>query len=149
MLSVPATPEGWSRFIDWVQHPVLMTDPSLSDEAERNAKRDFILDQLEEWSKSYSKAEVVAEAQARRLPASPVATPLELAEDPQLVARGFLTEVEHPEFDRLLFPAGAIATVKGTRVGLAPRLGQHNAEILAELGYSEADHQALIESGAI
>ena len=31
----------------------------------------------------------------------------------------------------------------------APTLGQHNAEILTELGYTDADHQALVEIGAV
>ena len=31
----------------------------------------------------------------------------------------------------------------------APTVGQHNAEILTELGYTGADHRALVEIGAV
>lgn len=149
MISVPHTPEGWRKFMEWVQDPVLMEDESLVDEAERAAKKDFILDRLEKWSARFRKEEQVAESQRRHIPASPVATPLDLARDPQLIARGFLQEVDHPEFGRTLLPVGALASLRGTRVGLAPTLGQHNAELLAELGYSAEEQRALIESGTV
>jgi crotonobetainyl-CoA:carnitine CoA-transferase CaiB-like acyl-CoA transferase len=149
MISLPHTPEGWARFMDWVQDPVLMADKSLADEAERNEKQALILDRLELWSKRFPKAELVAEAQKRHIPASPVATALELADDPQLKARGFLTRMDHPRFGPMMFPQGAIATVRGANLRPAPTLGQHNAQILAELGYSEEDHRALVESGAM
>lgn len=149
MISLPHTPEGWARFMEWVQDPVLMADKSLADEAERNEKQSLILDRLELWSKRFPKAELVVEAQKRHIPASPVATALELAEDPQLMSRGFLTKMDHPRFGPMMFPQGAIATVRGTRMKPAPTLGQHNAEILTELGYNKKDHQALVESGAM
>lgn len=134
MISVPATPAGWASFVDWTQDPALLADPSLADEAERSAKQSFILDRLEAWASRLPKDELVAEAQQRHIPASPVASPLDLVRDPQLVARGFLREVEHPELGRLLYPAGAIASMGGTCPAPAPRLGEHNAAILAELG---------------
>jgi formyl-CoA transferase len=123
--------------VEWVQDPALLADPSLADEAERHARRDFILDRLESWAEQFPKDELVAEAQRRHIPASPVATPLDLVRDPQLVARGFLKEMAHPLFGRRLFPLGAIAAVRGTALATAPTLGQHNAEVLGEPGQSD------------
>ena len=149
MISVPHTPEGWHKFMDWVQDPVLMADESLADEAQRLLKKDFILDRLGEWSKPFNKVDAVIEAQSRHIPSAPVTTTQDLAQDVQLIARGFLTEEDHPEFGRILSPIGAIATVLGTRPGPAPSLGQHNQEILGELGYAEDDYRALVESGVM
>lgn len=149
MISVPSTADGWRGFMDWVHDPELMADEGLVDEAERAAKKDFILDRLETWSRAFRKEEIVTEAQRRHIPASPVATPLDLAHDPHLIHRGFLQEVEHPDFGRMLFPTGAIASLRGTRPGFAPKLGEHTAEILTELGYSEADQEALAERGIV
>jgi crotonobetainyl-CoA:carnitine CoA-transferase CaiB-like acyl-CoA transferase len=148
MFSIPHTPEGWTRFMEWVQDPVLMADSSLVEEAERYEKRDFILDRLETWSRRFAKMDTVAEAQRRHIPASPVSTVLDLVDDPQLLARGFLAEIDHPVFGRIRFPRGAMATILEKPAGLAPRLGQHNQEILSELGYSDAEQQALLEMGA-
>lgn len=134
MLSVPHTPEGWKKFMEWVQDPVLMNDHSLEDEAERNEKKNLILDRLALWSKKFSKGEIVEEAQNLHIPAAPVSTPLDLIRDPQLIARGFLAELDHPQFGRILWPKGAIANVRGAQLRTAPSLGQHNDEILKELG---------------
>ena len=149
MFSIPHTPEGWTHFMEWVQDPVLMADSSLVEEAERYEKRDFILDRLETWSQRFPRMDIVAEAQRRHIPASPVSTVLDLVDDPQLLARGFLAEIDHPLFGRVMFPRGAIANILEKPVHLAPTLGQHNHEILSELGYSEAEQQELLEIGAL
>ncbi|MPZ12874.1 MAG: hypothetical protein GEU73_00340 [Chloroflexi bacterium] len=146
MFSIPSHPEGWRGFMSWVQDSVLLEDESLVEETERQEKKDFILDRLESWSRGFLKEDIVSEAQRRHIPASPVATPLDLARDPQLIHRGFLREVDHAGLGKMLFPIGALATVRGTPTGFAPRLGQHTTEILSELGYSTEERQALIES---
>lgn len=141
--------ERWTSLVEWMQDPVLMADPSLADEANRQKQRDFILDRIEAWASQFTKTELVTEAQRRHIPASPIATPLDLVADPQLVHRGYLRAIEHPEFGRVHWPVGALAAIRGADVGLPPRLGQHNAEILAELGYTPADHEALVATGAV
>lgn len=150
MASMPTTPGRWAEFMEWVQDPVLKADASLEDEAERLVKRDFILDRLEAWSRQFPKESIVEEAQRRHIPGTPVAVASDLAKDPQLWARGFFEEKEHSEAGRpILSPRGAIGVLLGTSPGLAPKLGQHNAEILRELGFSEAEHRALVEAGAV
>jgi formyl-CoA transferase len=134
--------------MDWVDDPVLRADPSLAEGGKRQQQRDFILDRLSAWSKNHTKEELVVGAQERRVPASPVATVLDLAQDPQLTARGFLARMEHPQFGPITFPMGATACASGVSLAPAPILGQHTAGVLAELGYSPDDIEALMESGA-
>ena len=142
-------PGRWTKFMDWVQDPELASDPSLAEEENQHKRRDFIMDRLDKWATRFTKTELVEEAQRRHFPASPVSTPLDLVDDPQLIARGFLKEIDHPEFGRIRFPQGAIATVLGNQLGPAPRLGEHNNEILTQLGYSAEDRHTLISAGAI
>lgn len=150
MASMPTTPGRWAEFMEWVQDPVLKADASLEDEAERLVKRDFILDRLEAWSRQFPKEHMVEEAQRRHIPGTPVAVASDLARDPQLWARGFFEEKQHSEAGRpILSPRGAIGVILGTSPGPAPKLGQHNSEILRELGFSEAQHRALVEAGAV
>jgi crotonobetainyl-CoA:carnitine CoA-transferase CaiB-like acyl-CoA transferase len=132
-------PGRWPKFLDWVQDPELAADPSLAEEEIQHKRRDFILNRLRLWAERFSKTELVEEAQRRHFPASPVSTPLDLVDDPQLLARGFLSEMNHPEFGRIPFPQGAIASVLRRHLSPAPKLGEHNREILAQLGYSEDD----------
>ena len=142
-------PGRWTKFMDWVQDPELISDPSLAEEKNQHKRRDFIMNRLDKWAARFTKTELVEEAQRRHFPASPVSTPLDLIDDPQLIARGFLKEIDHPEFGRAKFPVGAIASVLGTQLTPAPRLGEHNTEILTQLGYSEADCRTLISAGAV
>ncbi len=137
--------ESWKRFVDWMQDPVLSADPSLAQEEKQEAGQDFILNRVEAWASQFNRAELVEEAQRRHMPASPVATPLDLVEDPQLLARGFLSELHHSELGTIPFPNGAVAAALGRRLTPAPKIGQHNNEILSELGYSrtELDHADL------
>jgi crotonobetainyl-CoA:carnitine CoA-transferase CaiB-like acyl-CoA transferase len=141
--------ENWARFVDWVQDPVLSKDRSLAEEEKQETSQDLILDRVENWASQFNKSELVEEAQRRRMPASPVSAPLDLVRDPQLRARGFLSEMEHPQLGRIAFPQGAIASTLGNKVTPAPTLGQHNQEILGELGYSDSEVEFFIENGAL
>jgi crotonobetainyl-CoA:carnitine CoA-transferase CaiB-like acyl-CoA transferase len=136
-------PGRWDKFVSWVQDPDLSSDPSLSQEENQHKQRDFIMDRLHAWAKRFTKEELVEEAQRRHFPASPVSTTLDLIDDPQLIARGFLTEINHPLLGPIKFPQGAIAMVAGVQLTPAPRLGQHNNEILGELGYALPRHENL------
>jgi formyl-CoA transferase len=135
--------------MEWVQDAELSTDPSLAEEENQHKRRDFIMDRLDAWAKRFTKTELVEEAQRRHFPASPVSSPLDLVDDPQLIARGFLKEIDHPEFGRIKFPQGAIATALGNQLSPAPRLGEHNNEILTQLGYSADDRKTLVAAGVI
>jgi crotonobetainyl-CoA:carnitine CoA-transferase CaiB-like acyl-CoA transferase len=128
---------------------VLIADKSLVDEGERQLKRDAVLDRVSNWSKQHEKEPLVVEAQKRHIPAAPVSTVLDLARDPQLMARGFLKEVDHRALGQIAFPMGATASRDGTVLSAAPKLGEHNAAVLAELGYAPDAVQALQEAGAL
>ncbi len=142
-------PGRWEKFAEWVGDADLMGDPSLSSDDVQREKKDFIMDRVLAWSRQFTKSEIVEEGQRRRFPSSPVSTPLDLARDPQLKARGYLTETEDPRFGGIPFPLGTVARVRGQEMKPAPTLGQHNAEILGELGCSDAQRRALAETGAL
>src|SRR5579872_280255 len=98
MISVPNDLKNWKQLMEWIDDPELRKDPALAEGDKRQHNRDFILDRLAKWSSQHNKNELVVGAQRQRVPASPVATMLELADDPQLTARGFLQDKEHPLF---------------------------------------------------
>jgi crotonobetainyl-CoA:carnitine CoA-transferase CaiB-like acyl-CoA transferase len=149
MLSVPSGAERWSRFLEWVQDPVLAADPSYAEEESRNANKDLILDRLDRWSMSLRKIDAVDEAQRQGITSTPVSTPVDLADDPQLVHRGYLREETLTDIGSVPFPAGAIASVLQRPIVPAPSLGQHTAELLAELGYDETQRGALFERAVV
>jgi len=142
-------PGRWEKFMEWVKDSELLADPSLALDENQRIQKDFIMDRILPWASKQTKSELVEEGQRRHFPASPVSTPLDLVQDPQLVARGFLKEIDHPKLGRVMFPQGPVATVRGQEMTPAPWLGQHNADVLAELGYSDEEHITLVEVGAL
>jgi crotonobetainyl-CoA:carnitine CoA-transferase CaiB-like acyl-CoA transferase len=71
----------------------------------------------------------------------------ELAAHPQHVARRVFFDVEHPTAGRVRQVRTPVGTPEATR--LAPRLGEHSAEVLAEYGLSENEIAALKAAGAL
>ena len=84
-------------------------------------------------------------------PAAPALTRQEMIEHPQVTASEILVEYDHPVAGRLRQTRTA-ARFEGTPPGPpqgAPRLGEHNTQILMELGLSEGEIIELSECGAI
>jgi crotonobetainyl-CoA:carnitine CoA-transferase CaiB-like acyl-CoA transferase len=148
MLSLVDSRDQWHGLTDWMQDRELANDESLARYEQRLARRDELLDRVGEWSRGFSKLEIVSEAQRRHIPSAPVSTSLDLTNDAQLIDRGFLVEMEHPRYGTLQFPRGALATCWGREIGPAPELGSANAQILCELGYSDEQRVLLFERGA-
>jgi formyl-CoA transferase len=135
--------------LEWLQDPELTNDATLEKYEARLARRDELLDRIGNWSSATPKLDLVTQAQERHIPAAPIATSLDLAEDAQLIDRGFLVEIDHPAHGRMLFPRGALATLWDREMTPAPGLGSANAEILGELGYTKEETMLLFERSVI
>ncbi|HEY1260664.1 MAG TPA: CaiB/BaiF CoA-transferase family protein [Stellaceae bacterium] len=83
--------------------------------------------------------------------AAPINTLLEASNDPDVVANGYVTEVDYPEYGKRLKVHGSPWHFSKTpaRIGVAPKLGADNDTILAELGYSQVAIDELRERGII
>jgi len=73
--------------------------------------------------------------QDRGLAAGVIYSPEEVMTNPHFVERGFPTAVHHDVLDRTVLYPGPPIRFTGTpmRVRRAPRLGEHTAEVMAEL----------------
>ncbi len=65
---------------------------------------------------------------------------LEAASDPDVLANGYVTEIDYPEYGKTLKVHGSPWHFSETpaQIGVAPKLGADNDEILARLGYTPA-----------
>ena len=82
----------------------------------------------------------VARLRAADIVAAPINTLLEASNDPDVLANGYVTEVDYPKHGRTLKVHGTPWQFSETpaRIGIAPELGADNAQVLGELGYTEA-----------
>jgi crotonobetainyl-CoA:carnitine CoA-transferase CaiB-like acyl-CoA transferase len=98
----------------------------------RVASATEIADALRRWATVYSPHQAARKLQRAGIAAAPVQNNEDVILDRQHRARGYFEEVAHPdlgvmELPRSLYPSAS--PVHGSR---APRLGEHNDEILEE-----------------
>ena len=101
---------------------------------------------------SHTKAELFEGAVKRRILLYPVSTTRDILESPQLAARGFWRQVEHPELSATITYPGPFATASGTPLQLsrrAPLIGEHNESVYRELGVSTEEALTLKQAGII
>jgi len=99
-----------------------------------------------------TKEQLYRDGQGRRIPICPIQTPSDLVGDRQLAHRGFFVPLQHPASGRTLTVPGAPYALSQTPwrlAGSAPRLGEHTAQVLGELGIAAGEMAALLQSGAI
>ena len=82
---------------------------------------------------------------AEGVPCAPVLTRTQMLTDPQVVANGIVVETEHEQAGRLrqARPAARFSETPASIRRGGPGLGEHTAEVLAELGFSKAESESL------
>ena len=100
-VNVAVGSEGlWQRFCDALELP-LVADPRFATNADRVAHRRELLDLLEPIFATRTTAEWVSRLLERGVPAGPISRMHEVMEDPQVLARGMVVEVDHPRAGRI------------------------------------------------
>jgi benzylsuccinate CoA-transferase BbsE subunit len=97
------------------------------------------------FAMSRTKMELYEEAQAAHLPIAPLSTVADLIDNPQLRQRRFFVEMTHHLVDHPFLAPGApyrLSKTPWSIEGQAPLLGEHTAEILAELDAVSIDKKA-------
>jgi crotonobetainyl-CoA:carnitine CoA-transferase CaiB-like acyl-CoA transferase len=112
-----------------------------------------IADVLRRFTATKGAWEMYQEGQKRRLLWGLVSTPRDIAENPQLKFRKWLTDVKHPETGETLAYPGPPYRLSETPWAIRmrpPLVGEHNSEVFGkELGVSEDDWRKLEAEGVV
>ena len=117
---------------------------------DNDAKREELLALLDELFATGTRADWVGKLRGADIVSAPINTMLEASNDPDVIANGHVTHVEHPRHGKL--------KVHGTpwrfsetpaKPGIAPELGEHNESVLSGLGYDAAAVAELKKRGVI
>jgi crotonobetainyl-CoA:carnitine CoA-transferase CaiB-like acyl-CoA transferase len=99
----------------------------------------------------FTKAELFEMAREHNLLIAPVATIADLRKNPQFTAREFWQQVAHPSGKQLTYP-GPFARFSQTPITIRrrpPTVGEHNHEILGEVGIGDEELATLAAQGVI
>lgn len=142
----------WQRFCEAVGRPDLIGDVTTDGPVEFAHGDDHLRRELQSVFATRTQREWVDLAHEHRLPLGPAHQRVaDLRDDPQVRARQIVVEGEHPEAGPFTY-VGEPVVVDGQPYRVrrpAPGLGEHTAEILAELGYADADVEALRAEGVV
>jgi crotonobetainyl-CoA:carnitine CoA-transferase CaiB-like acyl-CoA transferase len=128
----------------------LASDPRLKTNGLRVKERSWLLPRLAELFRAQTQEALAARLEAIGLPFAPIAKPWDLLDDPHLNASGGLLETRTAR-GTIHVPALPL-DLNGEKLkkrAEPPVVGEHGRELLAGLGCSPQDIQALVDKGIV
>ena len=141
----------WAALARAVERPELLDDPRFKSASLRDHNVDARLELVQSILITRTTQEWITLFEREEVPCAPALTRNEVIKHPQIIASDILIETDHPAAGRLR-QTRTPARFEGTPTEIqrgAPRLGEHNLEILTELGFDETEIDALRANGAI
>ena len=141
----------WERFCRGINKPEMKDNPDYATNGDRVRNRAKIVPYLQEFFLTRPVNEWVQELQEFNVPCGPINDLADVFSDPQLLHRKMLVEMAHPTLGSIK-QTGIPIKFSLTPGGLdrhPPLLGEHNGELLKELGYSDADIDRLAQQEVI
>jgi len=139
------------RVLRAMKRPALIEDPRFATMASRLEHRDAVEGIVADWMLAHGADQIVAWLEAEGVPCAKIARVDEVVDNPQLAHRGAIRDV--PFGDSTVPMQGVTIHLSDTPLTIRrplPRVGEHNAEVLAAwLGHGPDRVAALQAAGAL
>jgi crotonobetainyl-CoA:carnitine CoA-transferase CaiB-like acyl-CoA transferase len=138
----------WLALLEAMNRRDLHEDPRLATAQARRENHDLFDEAMAKWTCEHHPDELVELLGRYGVPAERLLTADRMYDIEQLDVRGFYQDLDHPISGRHRFPGWPFRISPGPthqHRTAAPTLGQHNAEVLRELGLSDARLTELAE----
>jgi crotonobetainyl-CoA:carnitine CoA-transferase CaiB-like acyl-CoA transferase len=141
----------WQSFCAAFGFTALAADPGLRTNRERVAAREEFLPEVRRRLGAFAKADLLVRLERAGLPFAPVSRPEDLFDDPHLAAGGGLVQTTLPNGAETRLPILPIQLneERPTQGGHLACIGEQTRDILAALGVSDTDVEALRAGGII
>ena len=141
----------WERFCQGIKREELRDNPEFAKNGDRVRNRDKLVPYLQQLFLTRPAMEWVSDLQEYSVPCGPINDFGDVFADPQIASREMYLEIPHPTLGKVK-QTGLPIKFSRTPGGLdrhPPLLGEHNREILAELGFSDGDISELAAKDVI
>lgn len=111
----------------------------------------FIDDLIAGWSRTLDLDDCLERLNGAGVPAGPIYSIEDIFRDAQYQAREMILDVAHPDFGTLKVPGiiPKMSKTPGSVQWLGPKLGEHNLEVLREIGLSDSQIEQMAVKGVI
>jgi len=149
------TDEHYRRLTVLMEQPELFTDPRFDSNFKRGkTSRAELMAIINAWSRQFPTKTVQEMLDGVGIPAAKYNELVDVWEEPQVQHRELRARTPHAwaeagYVDLIASPLAKMSESPATIRSAPPMLGEHTAEILAEIGYTQADLERLREAKAI
>jgi crotonobetainyl-CoA:carnitine CoA-transferase CaiB-like acyl-CoA transferase len=130
----------WQSLLKVMNKEEYITDKRFLTNVDRSANTKLVDEIVIEWTIQRNKHEIAKILVEANIPHAPVQSIDEVADDPHLIHRKMIREVEHPVEGKVRVPGSPIRLSDSPleELNAAPILGQHTDEVLSDmLGFTE------------